>query len=244
MEVLMPTIQEGKRPGRSRRKPADRATSQGIAKLSILPYGVQGVDVVAEVQTVDTDGTGGDFTLTLNGQETAAIAYNATTATMDTRIQALAAVTAVTVTGSTGGPWVITFNDGLGPLGIMTADDTGLTGETTGTTVVLTTDGVLNVFEAFALVTEGDTGTFTIVIDGNASAGIDEDDDADAIEILVEAITGITAVECTGLGTRKSPFIVTFANPAGDVDTATSVVTSWTSTIVAAGRQVGPGDRE
>jgi hypothetical protein len=127
----------------------------------------------------------------------------------------------------------------------MVPDDALLTGATTGTAVVVTTPGVLNVYEAFSLVTEGDTGSFTITIDGNTSAAIDKDDDADAIELLVEGITGITAVECSGTGTRKDPFIVTFATPAGNVAPATVTVSNWSSTVVAAARASAPNsDRE
>jgi len=242
----MPTVQFGKRPGRTRGRPQNRATADGIAKISYSPpLGQVGTDVVAAKQTVDTDGTGGDFTLSSVSDETAAIAYNATIGTMETAIETLTEVTSATVTGSTGGPWVIQFNDGLGPITLLVADDTGLTGETVGTTVVETVAGVLNVFESFTLVTEGDTGTgFTITIDGNTSGAIDEDDDADAIEVIIEAMTGITACEVTGLGTRKSPFVVTFSNPAGDVAAATSTTTNWSSTVVVAARQVAPGDRE
>lgn len=69
-----------------------------------------------EVQTVTlTDATGGSFTLTYSGQTTAAIAYNATGATVQTRLRALSNLTPakVTVTGSAGGPYTVTFVDAL-----------------------------------------------------------------------------------------------------------------------------------
>ena len=240
----MPTVQFGKRPGRTRGRPGDRATADGRADISYGPIPAKGgVTVVADVQTVTSDATGGTFTLGTAGDVTGTIAWNAAMSVVETAIETLDEYTAATVTGSDGGPWIITSNDGAGlPGETLVVDNTLATG---GTAVnVHTTVGVANVYEAFALVTEGDTGSFTIVIDGNASAAIDEDDDADAIEILVEGITGITAVECTGLGTRISPFIVTFSNPAGDVDTASTVTTGWSSTIVDADRQVAPGDRQ
>jgi hypothetical protein len=62
-----------------------------------------------------TDATGGTFTLTYGGATTAAIAYNATAATVKTRLEALASVGAgnVVVTGNAGGPWTVTFGGTL-----------------------------------------------------------------------------------------------------------------------------------
>ena len=237
----MPTVQFGKRPGRTRGRPESRATADGQAKIAYNPLpAIDGVDVVADVQTVTSDATGGTFTLATATDVTGNIAWDATIGTVETAIETLTEYTAATVTGSAGA-WVITSNDATGPLDTLIVDNTLATG---GTAVnVHTTPGVLNVFEAFSLVTEGDTGTFTITIDGNESAVIDEEDDADAIELIVEGITGITAVECSGTGTRKDPFIVTFATPAGNVAPATATVSGWSSTVVVAARGAGT-DRE
>jgi len=239
----MPTVQFGKRPGRTRGRPQNRATADGIAKISYAPpLSIPGVDVVADVQTVTSDATGGTFTLATAGDVTGTIAWDATIGTMETAIETLDEYTAATVTGAAGA-WVITSNDGAGlPGETLVVDNTNATG---GTAVnVHTTVGVANVYEQFTLVTEGDTGTgFTITIDGNTSGAIDEDDDADAIEVIIEAMTGITAAEVTGTGTRKDPFIISFTNPAGDVDPATSTVTNWSSTVVVAARGAGT-DRE
>jgi Na+-translocating ferredoxin:NAD+ oxidoreductase RnfG subunit len=81
----MPTVQFGKRPGRTRGRPENKATADGQAKIAYNPLpAVDGVDVVAEVQTVTTDGTGGTFTLTLGANESGNIAYNATIGAMET----------------------------------------------------------------------------------------------------------------------------------------------------------------
>lgn len=55
--------------------------------------------------------TSGTFTLTLGGQTTTALAYNATAATVQTAMQALSTVGTgnCTVTGSAGGPYTVTF---------------------------------------------------------------------------------------------------------------------------------------
>ena len=92
------------------------------------------------MQRVETDGTGGTFDLTYDGQTTGAIAFDATAGTVETAIEALSNVTAATVTGTGAAatPWVIFFNTATGQ-NIMTADDTNLTGQSVGTVVVLET---------------------------------------------------------------------------------------------------------
>jgi hypothetical protein len=75
----------------------------------------------SEVQTATIGGTptGGTFTLTLAGQTTTAIAFNATAATVQAALAALSNVGTgnVTVTGSAGGPYTITFG------GVLAAED-------------------------------------------------------------------------------------------------------------------------
>jgi hypothetical protein len=86
-----------------------------------------------KVQTVTINGapTGGTFTLTVGGYTTAPIAYNASAATIQSAIQALAPGTpyggspaaGATVTGT--GPFTVTFASVGAPI---TADGSGLTG--------------------------------------------------------------------------------------------------------------------
>jgi hypothetical protein len=76
-----------------------------------------GTNIVAdganEAQTVTVTGspTGGTFTLTYSGQTTAAIAYNASALVVQQRLFALSNIEEgqVSVTGSNGGPYTITF---------------------------------------------------------------------------------------------------------------------------------------
>lgn len=103
--------------------------------------------VTNEVQTATITGspTGGTFTLTFSGQTTAAIAYNATAAQVQTALEALSNVNPgdVTVTGNAGGPYTITFGGQyLGdnvPSITATASLTG--GTTPGVTMATTTAG-------------------------------------------------------------------------------------------------------
>lgn len=100
------------------------------------------------VQTVTISGspTGGTFTLTFGGYTTAGIAYNATAAVVQTALEALTSFGTgnVTVTGSNGGPYTVTFvgSLGLAAQSTMTASAAGLTGGTPSIAVASTTSGV------------------------------------------------------------------------------------------------------
>lgn len=87
-----------------------------------------------ELQRVIINGapTGGTFTLTYNGQTTAAIAFNAAAAAVDTALEAISTIDVgdVSVTGADGGPYRVEFTGNLKelPIVLMTADGALLTG--------------------------------------------------------------------------------------------------------------------
>ncbi len=121
------------------RHPLGKNTSTGLYE----PYAA----VTNEVQSVTVTGspTGGTFTLTWNGQTTAAIAYNATAATVQAALVALPNINPgdVTVTGNAGGPYSVTFaGQYLGDnVAQMTATASLTGGSTPGVTVATTTAG-------------------------------------------------------------------------------------------------------
>lgn len=102
-----------------------------------------------EVQTVTISGTptGGTFTLTFGGQETAGIAHNAAASAVQSALELLSTVGAgnVTVSGSAGGPYTVTFAGDLAGANVaqMTADDE-LTGGTTPSVAVTTATAGVN----------------------------------------------------------------------------------------------------
>lgn len=103
-----------------------------------------GTDEVQQV-TITGSPTGGSFTLTFEGQTTAAIAFNASAATVRAALEALSnvAVGEAVVTGGPGPatPWSVRFTGSLGDADRtqMTADGTGLTGGSTPAVAVTTT---------------------------------------------------------------------------------------------------------
>lgn len=110
----------------------------GLALGKIASSGLYGpyAGRANEVQSVTLTGvpTGGTFTLTFDGETTAAIAYNAAASAVQTALEALSSINPgdVTVTGDAGGPWTVTFGGQY--LGVnvptMTKDETSLTGGT------------------------------------------------------------------------------------------------------------------
>jgi len=104
----------------------------------------------SEAQTVTITGTptGGTFTLTFKAQTTAGIAYNAAASAVQTALAALSTVGSgnVTVTGSAGGPYTVTFAGTLAHTDVpaMTTSGAGLTGGSSPASAVTTATGGAN----------------------------------------------------------------------------------------------------
>lgn len=101
-----------------------------------------------EVQTVTITGgpTGGTFTITYDGATTAGIAFNATAAAVKTALEALTTINQgdITVTGSAGGPYTITFGGPAivgGDVPALTASGASLTGGTSPAATPATVTG-------------------------------------------------------------------------------------------------------
>ena len=184
---------------------------------------------VNEVQKVSNTATGGTFTLTFNGQTTAAIAYDATASAVESALEALSNITDVYVygTGTSADPWVVEFRDPGGQdVPQMTADDANLTG---GTTTITTT------------IQGSDGGTFTLTFDGQTTSALAYNATAAQVEAALEALSNITDVTVTGTGVQSDPWVVTFVNP-GSQDVAeltaddTNLAGTTTITTVTEGR--------
>lgn len=97
-----------------------------------------------EVQTITIDATGGDFTVTYAGQTTAATAYNASAATLQTNLEALSNLAPgdVTVT-KVGSVFTLTFGGTLADTNVaaVTTNAGGLTGGASTATVATTQAG-------------------------------------------------------------------------------------------------------
>lgn len=125
-----------------------RASMLGITGSNLMEFYITGLGgQVNEVQTITITGTptGGTYTLTYNGQTTAAIAYNAAASAVQAALIALNNIGTSDVV-CTGGPHpgtavIATFGGDLAAQDIaqMTASSASLTGGTTPTVTVTTT---------------------------------------------------------------------------------------------------------
>lgn len=87
-----------------------------------------------EIQSLYNNSSTGDFTITFDGAETAAIAWNAADTAVKAALELLSTIGTVGVTGigTVGDPWLITFTDPGGEdVAIITTDDTGMDGSST-----------------------------------------------------------------------------------------------------------------
>jgi hypothetical protein len=127
--------------------PANTATAVMTGNGSSLTGGggtiaeqTAGAAGVNEVQTVTLIAgvTGGTFKLSFGGAQTIATAFNASAATVQTNLRALATINTVNVAGSNGGPYIVTFSGAQGnaPQALITGDGTGLTGQSGSQTLI------------------------------------------------------------------------------------------------------------
>lgn len=121
---------------------SDRTLTDG----TVLKAGTKGLELgtilaelaVAEAQVITISATGGTFLILGNGNTTAAIAFNATAATVQAAVRGLGGAYAqVVVSGSAGGPYTLTFPFASGDIAAVTTNPASLTGGS-GTAVVTT----------------------------------------------------------------------------------------------------------
>lgn len=124
----------------------NRLNPQYGASSVIYAYGLSGGTSAVQTVTISGTPTGGTFQLSFNNQWTGAIAYNATAASVQQALQQLASIGAgnVTVTGSAGGPYTVTFGGLLAaqPVATLGYNGAGLTGGTNpGVSAAVSTAG-------------------------------------------------------------------------------------------------------
>lgn len=109
---------------------------------------------LVHVESIDRGtSTGGTFVITVDGEDSGAIAFDAAAATVETAVEAITGVTAVDVTGTgtVADPWVVTFVD-VGPK-VISVDGASLTGGDATATTSTTTLGVDGVAAADTAIT-------------------------------------------------------------------------------------------
>ena len=120
----------------------DDAATDGVLAVTETTPGVAAVREVVTIGINDST-TGGTFTLTHGGNETAPILYSASASDVETALEALASIVAVDVSGGSGPltDWVVTWVAYAAQTAV-TGDGTNLTGgSTTGVSVIVVTAG-------------------------------------------------------------------------------------------------------
>jgi hypothetical protein len=183
----------------------------GISSTAVTT--VQNADRLAtnEVQMVQVWADGGTFTLTFNGQTTAALDYDYTAAEVQTQLRLLSTIGSdgCVVSGNPAGPWTVTFSGALAGQNInqMTGSGASLTGLTLQVAkVVVALPGVNDVQEV-SIFGNPKGGTFTLTGVGGTTGNIAYNATALAVETALELLT-YTDVEVTGAD--GGPWLLTF----------------------------------
>lgn len=150
-----------------------------------------------EIQRVVKSNTNATWTLTFDGQTTAAIAINPTTAQIKSALEALSNITEVFVTLVTTRTWDVEFSNPGGQ------DVPQMTGTISGGTITVTTQ------------TQGTTGgTFTLSDGTDTTSAIAFNASAATLATELESdLTSIIDVSVSGAGTEADPWIITWVDP-------------------------------
>jgi hypothetical protein len=204
---------------------------------------IVGTKAVNELQTLSTDtppGTG-TFTLTFGGQTTGNLSWNATAASIKTKLEALTTVGTGNVEVA-GGP-INSSKVRVEFKGSLSTVDTALMTATSSMTqtspvinVAITTTGSPGVNEIQVL--EGSDlsgGTFTVASSGDVTDSLAFDVSADELKQAIEALSdmGNGNVLVTGGPLGQEQFIVEFIGDLGSTDIAT--LTTNTSALLNGG---------
>ena len=115
-------------------------------RVVTIRNGVAVSGTVATVQELSRQATGGTFKLLFEGEVTSSLDFDASTTEINDALEALAAITGVTVTGAgiESDPWIIIFDTlvpAVRPAGKLGVDERLLTGPNPTAMVRITTQG-------------------------------------------------------------------------------------------------------
>jgi len=184
----------------------------------------------AHVQTVNVSpATGGTFTLTFDGQTTAAIAYNAAAATVAAALELLSNIDDVSVTGSAGGPWDVEFNGryNRSDVSLMSGDGSSLTitGSYTMDISNIQNERIgSNQVQRIQLMDTPTGGTFTVTYAGQTTAGIAYNASASTVETAITGLSTVGAGNVSVTQIEDFAYLVEFIGDFRGVDADVLVV--------------------
>ena len=118
---------------------ADASGLGGGGLISELTHGTSGINEVQTV-TLASGVNAGTFTLQFQGPVTDQLSYNASAAQVQAALRAIPTINTVSVTGSAGGPWTVTWSGGQAAAQqpLLFGDGSQLTGATTSLITLVT----------------------------------------------------------------------------------------------------------
>lgn len=190
-----------------------------------------GTEAVNDLQTITLTGTptAGTFNLTVNDETSVAIAYNAASSAIQSALQTILGTGNVSVTGSAGGPWQVTFIGALADTAIPTMSaQSSLTGGAVNIThITVGTAGTASV-QLITMSAIPSSGTFTLSFGGQTTAALPWDASNTTVQNALAGLSSIGANNVSVAG--DGPYTVTFQGTLGTTPqaliTATSSLTS------------------
>ena len=195
------------------------------------------------VQSVELDPTITEFTLSVDGETTAPIAYPASALEVETALEALTAVTDATVTGdgTNATPYLIEFVT-------FTGADPTITGTATAPVPVgaaIIVQQVAGTPLSQAIAAEAEVVALSLTVGAETTAPIDGPAavggaaDAAAVQAALEALTDVTSATVTGSGSDLDPWVIELVLGVGTDATITATVTDPLAPNVVVTPEVG-----
>ena len=181
-----------------------QAALEALSNIDPGDVYVSGV-VHNEKQQVGFTGSpsGGTFALSFNGQRTYAIVRNASSGTVQAALQALSTIGSdgCSVTGPTGGPWLVEFT------GFLEGVDVGLLTSTPSSEVQIIT------------ISPGASGgQFQLTFNGQVTGDIAWNAPAGTVQTALEALSNINPGDVVVTGEDGGPYTVLFAGAWANQD--------------------------
>jgi hypothetical protein len=214
----------------------------GDATTVTIAETVSGVDNVNAIMSITESGTvsGGDFTITFDGEVTGDIPWDSTAAVVELYMEALDNVPNGECTAAGGAipgtPITLTFSGSLaGVQDIIVIDSSSLTGSTPVYVAAIDTPGVDAVAEVNTIVINDSLsgGTFTLTQGGNTTAPIVYNATAAVVEAALEAAPVSINVAVTGGPGPGTNWVVTYDAEAAQT-AMTGTGTNLTGGVITA----------
>lgn len=195
-----------------------------------------GGTTVNEVQeiTLPAGASGGTFTITTNTFTTAAIAWNASAATVQAALVAACGAGTFSVSKPAAGQWILTFTGTFGGINQspVVVTTTALTGATVSTAT--TVDGNPGTSGVQSLILGNPTsGTFTLTYGANTTAAIAYNASAATIQTALTGLASVGGGNATVAATATpGTFTITFTGTLAN--TAVTLIVADTSLLVGA----------